>query len=223
MFIWMIFLESLNILLPNLVWWCSIMSQSVMQNFFCVCAVFKVRVTVRAHVIKKDSFYYIFWTVDSLAAKLSLMIHHHKLECPVKKIGWLHSGSRSQRRGKMLMFVQMVSSEPPNILCPNLVLRCIILSQNVLQKDWFASFKVKVTARAHMIKSDNSYCIFWTADPFAVKLRLIVHYHKPECFIEKLDYCVQCQGHSEGLYNQSMTISVVSTKQLVSLQPNLDW
>ena len=116
MFIWMIFLESLNILLPNLVWWCSIMSQSVMQNFFCVCAVFKVRVTVRAHMIKKDSFYYIFWTVDSLAAKLSLMIHHHKLECPVKKIGWFHSGSRSQRRGKMLMFVQMVSSEPPNKL-----------------------------------------------------------------------------------------------------------
>ena len=32
---------------------------------------------------------------------------------------------------------------------------------------------------------------------------------------------VQCQGHSEGLYNQNMTISVVSSKQLVGLQPNL--
>ena len=27
----------------------------------------------------------------------------------------------------------------------------------------------------------------------------------------KLVHCVQCQGHSEGLLNQNMTISVVST------------
>ena len=31
-------------------------------------------------------------------------------------------------------------------------------------------------------KYDNSYCIFWTADPFVTKLGLIVHYHKPECW-----------------------------------------
>ena len=40
---------------------------------------------------------------------------------------------------------------------------------------------------------------------------------------EKLVHCVQCEGHSEGLYNQNMTISVVSSKLLVSLQPNLVW
>ena len=33
--------------------------------------------------------------------------------------------------------------------------------------------------------------------------------------------CVQCQGHSEGLYNQNTTISVVSFELLVGLQPNL--
>ena len=53
----------------------------------------------------------------------------------------------------MLMFVKMVFSNPPNILFPNLVLWCIIMSQNVTQKDWFAIFKVKVTARAHMINT----------------------------------------------------------------------
>ena len=36
----------------------------------------------------------------------------------------------------------------------------------------------------------------WTANPFATKLGLIVHYHKPECFMEKLDCCAQGQGHN---------------------------
>ena len=54
---------------------------------------------------KYDSFYYIFWIVDSLATKLDLLIHNHKPECPVKE-GWLlHSGSGSQWRVKMLMDV----------------------------------------------------------------------------------------------------------------------
>ena len=30
----------------------------------------------------------------------------------------------------------------------------------------------------------------------------------------------QCQGHSEDLYNQSMTISTISSKLQVRLQPN---
>ena len=68
-----------------------------------------------------------------------------------RQSGLLHSGSRSQRRVKMLMFVQMISSRALNILFSNLVLWFIISSQRVMQEDWFAIFKVKVTARAHMI------------------------------------------------------------------------
>ena len=45
----------------------------------------------------------------------------------------------------------MISSKPPNIVFPNLVLWWI-MSQSVMQKDWFDIYKVKVTARAHMIK-----------------------------------------------------------------------
>ena len=101
---------------------------------------------------KYDSLYYIFWTVDSLATTLGLMIHHHKQECPVKKNQLLLLGSRSQQRVRMLMFVQIIFSKPPDILFPNLVLWCIVMSQSVMQKDWFVIFKVKVTARAHMIK-----------------------------------------------------------------------
>ena len=128
---------------------------------------------------KYDSFYYIFWTVDSLTTKLWLMIHHHELECPMKKVGLLHSESRSQQRIKMLMFVQMISSKPPSILFPNFVLWCIIMQELLWSK------------------YDSVCCIFWIADSFAAKLCLIVHYHKPECFMDKLDCCVEGQGHSK--------------------------
>ena len=78
-----------------------------------------------------------------------------------------------------------------------------------MQKDWLAIFKVKITARAHMIKYDNVYYIFWTADPFASKLGLIVHSHKPECFMEKLDHCVQGQGHSKISECQWMLVQMI--------------
>ena len=54
-------------------------------------------------------------------------------------------------KGQNLMFVQMISSKPSNILFSNLVLWFFIMSQSVMQKDWFAVIKVKVTARTHMI------------------------------------------------------------------------
>ena len=39
--------------------------------------------------------------------------------------------------------------------------------------------------------------------------------------MQKIVYCVHCQGHSEGFCNENMTISLVSSKLLVRLQPNL--
>ena len=47
-----------------------------------------------------------------------------------------------------------------------------------------------------------------------------MQHHKPESYAERLVHCVQCQGNSEGLYNQNI-ISAVSSKLLVSLQPKL--
>ena len=38
----------------------------------------------------------------------------------------------------------------------------------------------------------------FTSGPFATKLGLIVQHHKPECPVEKWDYCVQAHGHNEG-------------------------
>ena len=37
----------------------------------------------------------------------------------------------------------------------------------------------------------DSFCyIFWTADPFVIKLGLIVHYHKPVCIMMESDCCL---------------------------------
>ena len=111
---------------------------------------------------------------QSVAAKLGLLIHHQKPECPVKKIGLLHSGSRSQQRTKMLMLVQ-ISYKPPNIF---------------FSKTWYcdASLWVRVSCKIFDLlfsrsgsfqeliwsKYDNFYCLFWTADPFATKFDFIL-------------------------------------------------
>ena len=122
-----------------------------------------------------------------------------------EKNALLHSGSRSQQRVKMLMFVQIIFSKPPSILLPNLVLWCIIMQELIWSK------------------YDNVYCIFWTADHFATKLGLIERYHKPECFMEKLDCCVQGQGHSKISKCQWMFVQMISTETLNLLLPNLIW
>ena len=42
-----------------------------------------------------------------------------------------------------------------------------------------------------------------------------------ECRAEKNVHYLESQGHSEGLYNQNMTISAIPSELLVSLPPNL--
>ena len=49
-----------------------------------------------------------------------------------------------------------------------------------MQRGCFGIFKVKVTVWGNM-KQYCFCCIFRTADPFAAKLSLMVHDHKPEC------------------------------------------
>ena len=48
--------------------------------------------------------------------------------------------------------------------------------------------------------------ILWTTEHFVTKPGMVMQRHKPECHAQKLVHCLQCQGHSEGLYNQNMTI-----------------
>ena len=59
--------------------------------------------------------------------------------------------------------------------------------------------------------------VFLTTEHFVAKPGMVM---QPECHAEKLVHCVQCQGHSEALYNQNMTVSVVFSKLVVCLQPS---
>ena len=130
----MISSELQNIFLPNLVWWYSKMSQSVMRNKDCLLS--SRSRSQRGFIWSKyDSDYYILWTADFLATKLGLMIGYHRQELLVQKIGLLHSRSRSQRRVKMLMFIQMLFSKLLVPLQPNLVLWYSIICQSVLWKN----------------------------------------------------------------------------------------
>ena len=52
-------------------------------------------------------------------------------------------------------------------------------------------------------------------------LGVVLYYHELMCHAEKLIHFLQCQGHSVGSCNQTMTISIISSKLLVRLQPNL--
>ena len=49
--------------------------------------------------------------------------------------------------------------------------------------------------------------IFWTTDHFDTKLGMVMQHDVPESQAEEQNCCLQCQGHSEGLYNQNVTIS----------------
>ena len=124
----------------------------------------------------------------------------------------------------------MISSEPQIVFSPNLVWLCGTMSQSVVQKNWFTVFNVKVTARAYIIKTwlfftisskllvfsrsrsqqrlvwskyDSFYNILWTSDPFATKLCLVVHYHKPE-YLTGIGLC--SRPRSKQNFKMSMNV-----------------
>ena len=69
----------------------------------------------------------------------------------------------------------------------------------------------------------NSTIIFQTAGPFAIKLSLVVQHYKPECPAVKLEYCVQGQGHNEGLKCQWIFVRMISYEPQNILLPNMVW
>ena len=113
------------------------------------------------------------------------MVQHHKQECPVEKWGYCVQGQgHSEGLKYQWMFFWTIFCESQNILLSNLVLWYSIMSQSHADIFVVFIFKVKVTARAHMIKIWLSY-IIWTVDSLAAKPGLMIHYQKPECPIKK--------------------------------------
>ena len=83
------------------------------------------------------------------------------------------------------------------------------------------AFKVKVTVKVKNVSECCPDNIFRTTEHFVAQPGRLMQHHRPKCHAEKLVHRVQSQGHSEGLFNQNIAISVVSSKQMVGLQPNL--
>ena len=196
-----IFSESQKILLPNLVWWSSIMSQSH-ADIFVVVAIFKVKVTARAHMIKIWFFLLCCLNCWFFEARVSY--------------------ENSQRRVKILMFFQMIPSKPSN----HQIFRQTWYHHHVSEchaKIFICYFQDQDYCKLIWSKYDNFYRSFWIADPFASKLGLLVHNHKLECFMEKLHCCVQGQGHSKISKCQWMFVQIIFSKSLNILLPNLVW
>ena len=127
------------------------------------------------------------------------LVQHHKLECPMEKTDYCSQGQGHREDSKcQWVFVQIISSELQNILSPNLVWWCSTMSQSVMPKTLLAIFKVKVTARLHMTKVWLYLLYLQNCWFSATKLGLIIHHHKPECLMKKLNYCIQGQGHNKG-------------------------
>ena len=72
-----------------------------------------------------------------------------------------------------------------------------------------------IVSAQYLLNSSTFFSFFFT------KLGMVVHYHDAMYHAENLVHYLQCQGYSVGLYNQNMTISTISSKVLLHLQPDL--
>ena len=88
---------------------------------------------------------------------------------------------------------------------------CSKMSQSVMQKEKsFLPSRSRSQLGFMWLNSDSFCYVFWTADPFATILGLIVHYYKPECHTEKLDFCDQGLNHSKISKCQWMFVQITS-------------
>ena len=132
----------------------------------------------------------------------------------LKKIGLLHSGSRSKQRVKMLMFfyfhgqghcnssyqnmtVSTVPLELLILLLPNLVWQYIIIWTRVFYgKNGLLCSRSKSQQNFKMPVSVCPDDVFWITEPFTTKLGMVMHHYEPDCFSKRLLCCLQGQGHS---------------------------
>ena len=119
--------------------------------------------------------------------------------------------------------VHSVSPELLYHFSPNLVWRCIIMRQSVMQKNWFTIFSVKVTASTYIIK-------IWLFSQYLLNCWSVCNckldydqHHKPECPVEKWDCCIQGHDHSEGSKCLWIFVQTISSEPQNILLPNLVW
>ena len=170
------------------------------KNWF---TIFSIKVTVRAYIIK-------IW-LSTISSKLlvrlqpNLVLYYSIISCSVlwkKEMDyWLQGQGHSEGSVCQWMFV-LISSEPQNILLPNMVWWCSIMNWSVMRgKKLFGIFKVEVTARVHLCQnmtlSTKSVELLILWQPNMVWWYIIIG-HSVLWKKKKKDYYIQCQGHSDG-------------------------
>ena len=176
------------------IWYGDVASWARVMQTFCCCCYLQGQGHSEDSFDQNMTFFFMFWTVDSLATKPGLMIHHQKPECPVKKNGLLHLVPRSQQRVRMLMFVQKISFKPPNFFF--LLISVLWCCPDVIICGWLGS--------KH-------------------QLSIVMHRYESGCHAKRLNHYFQGQGHCKNSYDQIMTIAAVSFELLILLLPNLVW
>ena len=169
---------------PNLVWWYFIISQSVPRKKLDYCRQgqghsegSKCKCLSRWYLLNHQAFCFQTWywdtslckstynqnmTVSTLSFELLILLlldWYITISQSVLWRSWIvvfKVKVTAKFQNVKWMFAQMISSEKLNLLLPNLIWWCIIMSHIVFQKDWFAVFKVKVTITDNIIK----ICLF---------------------------------------------------------------
>ena len=155
-------------------------------------AIFKVKVTAKAHIIKiYDSFFSSSELLNLLQPNLVWLYIIISQSVLWKKNWLLHSRPRSQGRVKMSMFVHLISTKPQTFCYQTWYCGVSSWAGVSCKKIGLLFSRSRSQQWLIWLKYDIFYYIFWTADPFATKLGLIVLHLKPECLMMKLDCCVQ--------------------------------
>ena len=148
-----------------------------------------------------------FWTTEHFVVKLGTIMRHHKPECHAEKLfHCLQCQGHREGLNNLNMTTTAVSSKLLVCLQPNLVC-CSTASEGRVScgKIWLLRSKSVSQRRFSMSVNVCPDDIFWTTEHFVTKLGMFMQHHEPECHAEKLVHCLQCQGYSEGLYNQNIT------------------
>ena len=184
----------------NQTWYCGVLSggkssdrkKKKKKNWF---PIVNVKITVRAYIIKIWLFLLYLPNCWSICNQTRFDSTTYKPDCPCGK-NWI-TALKVNVTSKVKNVSEYLSSEPQNILSPNLVWWCCRMSQSVTQKkNCLLSSRSRSQRGLILSKYYSDYYIFWTADSLATRHGLMIGHHRPERLVEKLDYC--SQGHSEG-------------------------
>ena len=164
-------------------------------------------------------------TFSAISSELLIpwQLHHHKPECPVKKKLDCCILSQGHSKGSKCQCLPRWYLLSCQTFCYQLGVFCDASSWAGVSCKKIGLLFSRSRSQQGLIcsKYDSFYYIFWTVDPFATKMGLVVHYHKPKCLMEKLECCVQGQGHHKISKCHWMFVQMISSESLNLLLPSL--